>query len=73
MIGMLIGFGLTILLPFIGLTYKWCTLPINLPNYRIVNKDMTFLVSSIEIIQNPTGSIKRAYDLIKSAEYELEY
>jgi signal transduction histidine kinase len=71
MIGMLIGFRLTILLPFMGLTYRWCTLPVNLSNYRIVNKDMTFLVSSIEIIQNPTGSIKRAYDLIKSAEYEV--
>jgi signal transduction histidine kinase len=32
---------------------------------------MAFLVSSIEIIQNPTGSIKRAYDLIKSAEGEV--
>jgi signal transduction histidine kinase len=28
-------------------------------------------MSSIEIIQNPTGSIKRAYDLIKSAEEEV--
>ena len=27
--------------------------------------------TSIEIIQNPTGSIKRAYDLIKSAEEEV--
>jgi hypothetical protein len=32
---------------------------------------MAFLMSSIEIIQNPTGSIKRAYDLIKSAEEEV--
>src|SRR6187200_1575355 len=28
-------------------------------------------MTSIEIIQNPTGSIKRAYDLIKSAEEEV--
>ncbi len=27
--------------------------------------------TSIEIIQNPTGSIKRAYDLVKSAEEEV--
>ncbi len=36
-----------------------------------VDLDKAFLVSSIEIIQNPTGSIKRAFDLIKSAEEEV--
>ena len=32
---------------------------------------MAFLDSSIEIIQNPTSSINRAYDLIKIAEEEV--
>lgn len=32
---------------------------------------MAFYVSSIEIIQNPISSIKRAHDLIKSAEEEV--
>jgi signal transduction histidine kinase len=36
-----------------------------------VDLDKAFLDSSIEIIQNPTGSIDRAYDLIKSAEEEI--
>jgi signal transduction histidine kinase len=36
-----------------------------------VDLDKAFLDSSIEIIQNPTGSINRAYDLIKSAEEEV--
>src|SRR5215469_3304289 len=32
---------------------------------------MAFLDSSIEIIQNPTSTINRAYDLIKSADEEV--
>lgn len=36
-----------------------------------VDLDKAFLDSSIEIIQNPTGSINRAYNLIKSAEEEV--
>jgi hypothetical protein len=38
---------------------------------RIGNIEEGIESTSIEIIQNPTGSIKRAYDLIKSAEEEV--
>jgi hypothetical protein len=71
MIGMLGGLILIILLLFMGLA-DGVPLAVNLSSYRIItSEDMTFLVSSIEIIQNPTGSIKRAYELIKSSEEEV--